>query len=106
HQGQMAHLDYKTVFLSLCILHLCTLCEARPLRKRTVGEVQFMHNLGEHKQVQELRGIHTASAWGSRELGLVRSRLRPEEADLPSLTPDEIQYTLNFLEKLLKSKES
>uniref|UniRef100_A0A8D0APQ3 Parathyroid hormone n=2 Tax=Percidae TaxID=8165 RepID=A0A8D0APQ3_SANLU len=81
----MRNLDYKLVFISLCILHLFTLCEARPLRKRTVSEVQLMHNLGELKQVQErqvwlqmkLRGIHTAPAWGSSgEAGM---------------TPEEIQ---------------
>uniref|UniRef100_A0A3B4XM52 Parathyroid hormone n=1 Tax=Seriola lalandi dorsalis TaxID=1841481 RepID=A0A3B4XM52_SERLL len=82
-------------------------------RKRTVSEVQLMHNVGEHKQVQErqewlqmrLRDIHTAAARGSsREVGRTRRRLRPE--DLPDLTPEEIQYALDFLEKLLKSKQS
>uniref|UniRef100_A0A8C4HQW8 Parathyroid hormone n=1 Tax=Dicentrarchus labrax TaxID=13489 RepID=A0A8C4HQW8_DICLA len=99
----MRNLDYKTVFISLCILHLFFVCEGRPIRKRTVSEVQLMHNLGEHRQVQErrewlqmrLRGIHTAR------------RLRPEELpDLSDLTPEEIQYALNLLEKLLKSKQS
>uniref|UniRef100_A0A3P9CCT6 Parathyroid hormone n=1 Tax=Maylandia zebra TaxID=106582 RepID=A0A3P9CCT6_9CICH len=63
--------------------------------KRTVSEVQFMHNLGEHKQVQErrewlqmrLRGIHTA--------GL---------DELSDLTSDEIQHALNVLDELLKSE--
>ncbi|XP_026166971.1 parathyroid hormone 1a [Mastacembelus armatus] len=115
----MRNLDYKIVFISLCILHIFTLCEGRPLRKRTVSEVQLMHNLGEHKQVQErrewlqmrLRGIHTASARGSssssREAGRTRSRLRPEELPyLGDLTPEETQYTLNFLEKIAKAKRS
>ncbi|XP_040894909.1 parathyroid hormone-like [Toxotes jaculatrix] len=109
----MRNRDYKIVFISLCVLHLSTLCEGRPLSKRTVSEVQLMHNLGEHKQVQErrewlqmrLRGIHTAAARGSSgEVGRTRRRLRPEE--LPDLTPEEIQYALNFLEKLLKSRQS
>ncbi|XP_022602015.1 parathyroid hormone [Seriola lalandi dorsalis] len=109
----MRNRDYKFVFMSLCILHLSTLCEGRPMRKRTVSEVQLMHNVGEHKQVQErqewlqmrLRDIHTAAARGSsREVGRTRRRLRPE--DLPDLTPEEIQYALDFLEKLLKSKQS
>uniref|UniRef100_A0A7N8XWL7 Parathyroid hormone n=1 Tax=Mastacembelus armatus TaxID=205130 RepID=A0A7N8XWL7_9TELE len=93
----MRNLDYKIVFISLCILHIFTLCEGRPLRKRTVSEVQLMHNLGEHKQVQErrewlqmrLRGIHTASL-----------------PYLGDLTPEETQYTLNFLEKIAKAKRS
>lgn len=86
------------------------------VRKRTVSEVQLMHNLGEHKQVQErrewlqmrLRGIHTAPGRDSSgEAGRTRRRLRPEELpDLSDLTPEEIQYALNFLEKLLKSKQS
>uniref|UniRef100_A0A3B4ZGX6 Parathyroid hormone n=1 Tax=Stegastes partitus TaxID=144197 RepID=A0A3B4ZGX6_9TELE len=67
-------------------------------RKRTVSEVQLMHNLGEHKQVQErrdwlqmrLRGIHTAT----------------DLPELSDLTSEEIQHALNFLEKLLKSKPS
>lgn len=80
-----------------------------------------MHNFREHKQVQarqewlqmRLWGIHTALAQESsrvvdqarsREVDQVRSRLHPEE--LPDLTSEEIQYALNFLEKLLKSKQS
>ncbi len=74
-----------------------------------------MHNVREHKQVQErrewlqmrLRGIHTAPGRGSSaEAGRTRWRLRPEELpDLNDLTPEEIQFALNFLEKLLKSKQ-
>ncbi|KAM9351929.1 parathyroid hormone 1a [Symphorus nematophorus] len=113
----MQNLDYKILFISLCILHIFALYEGRPLSKRTVSEVQLMHNLGEHKQVQErrewlqmrLRGIHTAPALApgsSGEAGRTRRRLRPEELpDLSDLTPEEIQYALNFLEKLLKSKQ-
>uniref|UniRef100_A0A3Q0QSZ6 Parathyroid hormone n=1 Tax=Amphilophus citrinellus TaxID=61819 RepID=A0A3Q0QSZ6_AMPCI len=64
-------------------------------RKRTVSEVQFMHNRGEHKQVQErrewlqmrLRGIHTA--------GL---------DELSDLTSEEIQHALNVLEELLNKE--
>ncbi|GAA6231254.1 parathyroid hormone [Lates japonicus] len=109
----MRNRDYTIVFISFCILHLSTLSEGRPLRKRTVSEVQLMHNVGEHKQVQErrewlqmrLRGIHTAAARGSSgEVGRTRRRLRLDE--FPDLTPEEIQYALNFLEKLLKSKHS
>ncbi|KAG7234313.1 hypothetical protein INR49_005106 [Caranx melampygus] len=131
---KMRNRDYKILFISFCILHLSTLCEGRPMsqvinvvylshnpvyRKRTVSEVQLMHNVGEHKQLQErrewlqmrLQDIHTAAARGgssssssSSELGRTRRKLRPE--DLPDLTPEEIQHALNFLEKLLKSKHS
>uniref|UniRef100_A0A674NB34 Parathyroid hormone n=1 Tax=Takifugu rubripes TaxID=31033 RepID=A0A674NB34_TAKRU len=51
-------------------------------QKRTVSEVQLMHNLGEHKQVQERR------EWLQRRLH-----------------GWEIQNALNVLEELLKSQE-
>ncbi|XP_049928273.1 parathyroid hormone 1a [Epinephelus moara] len=112
----MQNLDFKIVFISLCILHLFTLYEGRPLRKRTVSEVQLMHNIGELKQVQErrewlqmrLQGIHTAPARGSSgEADRARRRLRPDELpDLSDMTTEDIQYALNLLDKLLKSKQS
>ncbi|XP_068579892.1 parathyroid hormone 1a [Cebidichthys violaceus] len=115
----MLNLDYKNVFISLCIVHLLALSEGRPLRKRTVSEVQLMHDLGELKQVQErrqwlqmrlqLQGAHTGpTSWGSiGEAGRPRRRLRPEELpDLSDMTPEEIQLALNLLENLLKSKQS
>lgn len=65
-----------------------------------------MHNLGEHKQMQErlewlqmrLWGIHTAPARGSSgEAGRTRRRLHPEELpDLSDLTPEEIQYLFDL----------
>ncbi|KAK5868052.1 hypothetical protein PBY51_012498 [Eleginops maclovinus] len=110
----MRSLEYKIWFISLCILHLCPLCEARALSKRTVSEVQLMHNLGELKQVKErrewlqlrLRGIHGGPARASSaEVGR-RRRPRPEELpDLRDMTPEDIQYALDLLEKLLKSEE-
>jgi len=74
-------------------------------RKRTVSEVQLMHDLGELKQVQErrqwlrmrLQGIH-----GGGEAGPTRRRL----PDLSAMTPEEIQMALDLLEQLLKSKQS
>uniref|UniRef100_A0A3Q3GVT7 Parathyroid hormone n=1 Tax=Labrus bergylta TaxID=56723 RepID=A0A3Q3GVT7_9LABR len=97
-QVNMQNLDSKILITSLCILHVFTFCEGRPLRKRTVSEIQLMHNIGELQQVQErrdwlqmrLRGIHTA----------------PELPDLSDLTPEEIQYALKLLDKLLKTKQS
>ncbi|XP_041651129.1 parathyroid hormone 1a [Cheilinus undulatus] len=110
----MQNLGSKIMIMSLCILHVLTLCEGGPMRKRTVSEVQFMHNLGEHRQLQErrdwlqmrLRGIHSApSRSSSGEAGRLRRRPRPEElADLSDLTPEEFQYAIKILEKLLKSK--
>ncbi|KAI4789862.1 hypothetical protein KUCAC02_013176 [Chaenocephalus aceratus] len=88
---------------------------ARPLRKRTVSEVQLMHNLGELKQVQErrewlqlrLRGIHGGPARASSGDAGRRRRPRPEElSDLRDMTPVDIQSALDVLEKLLKSKKS
>ncbi|XP_075969052.1 parathyroid hormone-like [Anarhichas minor] len=114
----MRNLDYKNVFISLCIVHLFTLSGGRPLRKRTVSEVQLMHDLGELKQVQErrqwlqmrlqLQGAHTGPTWGSiGEAGRTRRRLRPKELpDLSDMTPEEIQLALTLLENLLKSKQS
>ncbi|XP_034082938.1 parathyroid hormone 1a [Gymnodraco acuticeps] len=111
----MHSLEYQTLFISLCILHLCPLCEARPLRKRTVSEVQLMHNLGELKQVQErrewlqlrLRGIHGGPARASSGDAGRRRRPRPEELPaLRDMTPEDIQSALDVLEKLLKSKKS
>uniref|UniRef100_A0A8C9RLN5 Parathyroid hormone n=1 Tax=Scleropages formosus TaxID=113540 RepID=A0A8C9RLN5_SCLFO len=54
------------IFLSILCFFLHS--EGRPLRKRSLGEVQLMHNLGEHKYVQQrqewlqmkLKSIHTA----------------------------------------------
>ncbi|XP_040927291.2 parathyroid hormone-like [Betta splendens] len=115
----MQNLDYKILLILFFFLHLSCLCEGRPHRKRTVSEVQLMHNLGEHKHVQarqewlqtRLWGIHTASAQDGRmEVDQVRSSdvngspLQLE--DLPDLTSEEIQNALTFLEKLLKSKQS
>ncbi|XP_034391676.1 parathyroid hormone-like [Cyclopterus lumpus] len=112
----MHNLDYKHVFISLCIVQLFTLNEGRPLRKRTVSEVQLMHDLGEFKQDQErrqwlqirLQGIHTGPTWGSSgEADRRRRRLRPDELpDLSTMTPEEIQFALDLLEQLLKSKQS
>ncbi|XP_034443676.1 parathyroid hormone 1a [Hippoglossus hippoglossus] len=112
----MRNMDFHTiVFISLCILHLSTLSEGRPLRKRTVSEVQLMHNLREHQQLQErrdwlqlrLRSLHTAAARGrSPEAARARRRRpRPEQPPGPELTPEEIQ-ALTFLEKLLKSPQT
>ncbi|XP_056271991.1 parathyroid hormone 1a [Pseudoliparis swirei] len=101
----MGNLGYKHVFITLCIVQLLTPNEGRPLRKRTVSEVQLMHDLGELKQVQErrqwlrmrLQGIH-----GGGEAGPTRRRL----PDLSAMTPEEIQMALDLLEQLLKSKQS
>ncbi|XP_028264407.1 parathyroid hormone 1a [Parambassis ranga] len=110
-------MDYRILFVSLCVLHLSFYCQGRPLRKRTVSEVQLMHNVGERKQVQErrewlqmrLRGIHTTATRDSSAEAAERRRkkLRPWEVlELRDMTSEEIQQALDFLDKLLKSKQS
>uniref|UniRef100_A0A8C6SJW7 Parathyroid hormone n=1 Tax=Neogobius melanostomus TaxID=47308 RepID=A0A8C6SJW7_9GOBI len=44
----------KSLRMAILILVLAILfSEAKPLRKRTISEVQLMHNVREHKQVGE-----------------------------------------------------
>ncbi|TMS13019.1 Parathyroid hormone, partial [Larimichthys crocea] len=45
----LRHLETLVLVLFLASLHI----EAKPLRKRTISEVQLMHNVREHKQVGE-----------------------------------------------------
>lgn len=67
-----------------------------------MSEVQLMHNLGEHKQVQErrewlqrrLHGVHTIGLNNDGEPGWGRD-----------LTPEEVQNALNVLQELLKSQQ-
>ncbi|KPP66627.1 hypothetical protein Z043_114851 [Scleropages formosus] len=59
----------------------------RPLRKRSLGEVQLMHNLGEHKYVQQrqewlqmkLKSIHTALMRNAEEGESSRTRRLNQE---------------------------
>ncbi|KAM4573929.1 parathyroid hormone 1a [Odontesthes bonariensis] len=117
HRVNLPNMDYKIIFISLCVLHLSIHTKGRPLSKRTVSEMQLMHDVGQHKQVQErrdwlqmrLRGIHNAAArGGSAETeGWRRRKLSPEDlTELSDLTSEEIQHALDFLEKLLESKQS
>uniref|UniRef100_A0A8C5G741 Parathyroid hormone n=1 Tax=Gouania willdenowi TaxID=441366 RepID=A0A8C5G741_GOUWI len=112
-------MDYKLLLISVCFLRLSIHCQGRPLSKRTVSEVQLMHNLGAHKQVQDrrewlqlrVRGLHTAAARdGSGPVTAASWRRRKLTVDqlpeLKELTAEEIQYALDLLEKLLKSKQS
>ncbi|CDQ61628.1 unnamed protein product [Oncorhynchus mykiss] len=96
-------LDVKVVLISLCILCYSTQSEGRPVIKRSISEVQLMHNLGEHKH---LRDIHTASLRNAERGEKVRTRrLLPEDLlDLEELTPNEVEYILNILEKLLNAQ--
>uniref|UniRef100_A0A8C2ZMQ4 Parathyroid hormone n=1 Tax=Cyclopterus lumpus TaxID=8103 RepID=A0A8C2ZMQ4_CYCLU len=43
----LRYLETLVLIVFLASLHL----EAKPLRKRTISEVQLMHNVREHKQV-------------------------------------------------------
>ncbi|XP_054633398.1 parathyroid hormone-like [Dunckerocampus dactyliophorus] len=96
-------------FLAIvCIWHVITLTGGLPLRKRTVSEVQLMHDRGELRQVQErrdwlqvrLRGLHTVPAQSRWS----RTGFFPQE--LSSLTVEQIQDALNTFDKLLLSKPS
>nr|XP_057944007.1 parathyroid hormone-like [Doryrhamphus excisus] len=99
----------RTLFLAtFYIWHIFTVTEGLPLRKRTVSEVQLMHDRAEVRQVQErrdwlqvrLRGLHTAPAHGPWPwIGFF-----PGEPI--SLTAEEIQEALNMFHKLLLSKHS
>ncbi|MBN3302128.1 PTHY protein, partial [Amia calva] len=99
----------------LCVLYYTSQSEGLPLRKRSVSEMQLMHNLGELKHVQErqewlqmkLKDIHTASLKHSAEKGdRVRNRrLLPQDfPELEELSPDDIEYICNLLEILLKAQ--
>lgn len=71
-------------------------------RKRTVSEVQLMHNVGEHKRVKErqnwlLTRLQGVSSGSSVETTRTKRRLSPEElSDLSGMTPEEIQYALDL----------
>ncbi|TKS72984.1 Parathyroid hormone [Collichthys lucidus] len=100
----MRHLDF--FLISLCVLHLFTQCEGRPLRKRTVSEVQLMHNVGVHQRVKErqnwlLTRLQGVSSGSSVETTRTKRRLSPEElSDLSGMTPEEIQYALDLFDSL------
>lgn len=83
-------------------------------RKRTVSEVQLMHTLGEHKQVQERREWLQRRLHGIRTTGLSNDDepgwdgkwgASRELPNLGDLTPEEIQNALNVLEELLKPQQ-
>lgn len=82
--------------------------------KRTVSEVQLMHNLGERRQVQErrdwlqlrLRGIHTAPGHSRWEVGRARRRSFPDERpELSGLTTEELQEAFKIFENLRNSTQ-
>ncbi|XP_057693508.1 parathyroid hormone-like [Corythoichthys intestinalis] len=111
----MRRFQRQVLFISLCILDLSVVTEGRPLRKRTVSEVQLMHNLGEHKQMQErrdwlqlrLQGILTAPGHSRWETGRSSRRLIPDELpEFAGMTTEELQEALKIFEKLLNSKYS
>uniref|UniRef100_A0A3P9H5I6 Parathyroid hormone n=1 Tax=Oryzias latipes TaxID=8090 RepID=A0A3P9H5I6_ORYLA len=112
-------MDYRVLLISLCILHFSIHCQGRPLSKRTVSEMQLMHNLGQHKQVEDrrewllmrVRGIHNPAGrrggGGDPAEARRRRRLRPEELDgLDGLTAEDIRDALDLLEHLLEPKQT
>uniref|UniRef100_A0A4W4EVE7 Parathyroid hormone n=1 Tax=Electrophorus electricus TaxID=8005 RepID=A0A4W4EVE7_ELEEL len=93
------------VFLSICVMYHTVQGDCRPLR-RSISEVQLMHNVGVRKHVQErqdwleakMRDIHTASL---RNAESVTTRRLPQDIpDLKDITPSELAYILNILDKL------
>lgn len=73
-----------------------------------------MHNLGEHKQVQERREWLQRRLHGIRSIGINngdgpgwgRKGIASQELpNLRDLTPEEIQSALNVLEELLKYQQ-
>ncbi|XP_054589400.1 parathyroid hormone 1a [Nothobranchius furzeri] len=109
-------MDFKNLCVFLVVLYLSIHCQGHPVSKRTVSEVQLMHNLRHHKQVQERRewlqmriqDIHNAARAIGADAKIQSSRrLRPEElSELGELTSEEIQQAVDFFEKLLESKQS
>ncbi|KAG5849150.1 hypothetical protein ANANG_G00106940 [Anguilla anguilla] len=110
------NLDTLIVIIFLSMLCYSLKSEAKPLGKRSISEVQFMHNLGEHKHVQgrqhwlrmKLKDIHTASLRNTDRGERVRARrLLPEDFPvLDELTPSEVEYILNSLEKFLNYRQN
>ncbi|XP_034536195.1 parathyroid hormone 1b [Notolabrus celidotus] len=47
--SSLRHVETLVLILLLFLTNLYT--EAKPIRKRTISEVQLMHNVREHKQV-------------------------------------------------------
>uniref|UniRef100_A0A3Q2EJW4 Parathyroid hormone n=1 Tax=Cyprinodon variegatus TaxID=28743 RepID=A0A3Q2EJW4_CYPVA len=98
----MKNMDFKILIIFLfCVIHLSIHCQGRPLSKRTVSEVQLMHNLRHHQQVQERRewlqtriqDIHNAAGQASNaDTANWKKRLHPDE--LTELTPEEIQQVI------------
>lgn len=81
-----------------------------PQRKRSVSEVQLMHNVWEHKHTRDRHD------WLQMKLGNIHSsgptsgaRRGPLLLDLPDskdLTPEQITLAMNLLEKVLSSRHS
>uniref|UniRef100_A0A672HKE1 Parathyroid hormone n=1 Tax=Salarias fasciatus TaxID=181472 RepID=A0A672HKE1_SALFA len=75
--GIMERRALLPLLLWLCVVllsvHVHVHGAGRPLRKRTVSEVQLMHDLGEHRRAQErrewlqtrIRGLRTAAGAGA-----------------------------------------
>ncbi|KAJ8271514.1 hypothetical protein COCON_G00103730 [Conger conger] len=110
------NLDTFILIIFLSIICYSLKSEAKPLGKRSLSEVQLMHNLGNHKHVQgrqdwlrmKLKDIHTASLRNSDRGERVRARrLLPEDfPGLDELTSSEAEYILKSLEELLNSLQN
>ncbi|CAL8262411.1 unnamed protein product [Merluccius merluccius] len=82
--------------------------------KRSVSEVQLMHNVWEHKHARDrqdwlqmkLGHIHTGSVPSPGRTGPQRGPLLLDLPDSKDLTPEQITLALKLLEKVLHSRHS
>ncbi|CAL8324081.1 unnamed protein product [Gadus morhua 'NCC'] len=91
-------------------LYILAHCGAQPLRKRSVSEVQLMHNVWEHKHAldrqdwlqMKLGNIHTGSISSAGRPGKGPLLLTPP--DSKDLSPEQITLDMNLLD--LNSRHS
>ncbi|CAK6954781.1 Parathyroid hormone%2C partial [Scomber scombrus] len=78
----LRYLETVLLIFLLTSLHI----EAKPLRKRTISEVQLMHNVREHKQVGERQ------VWLQEKLkGIIVSKpQRGQSLDIKNVFPNDV----------------
>ncbi|NWY65858.1 PTHY protein, partial [Erithacus rubecula] len=79
----------------LCAMCLFTTSEGRPMVKRSVSEMQLMHNLGEHRHAVERQD------WLQMKLQDVHSALEDARAQRPR-GKDDVLLGRRLLPELLK----
>ncbi|XP_005046368.1 PREDICTED: parathyroid hormone [Ficedula albicollis] len=83
----------------LCAMCLCTTSDGRPMVKRSVSEMQLMHNLGEHRHAVERQD------WLQMKLQDVHSALEDARAPRPRGKDDVLLGRRLLPEHLKKSLE-